>query len=117
MSHQHASLAAGRWQTLPLVEQLANVGSDVARAHRWQEKDPQLCEKAFARALELLDLTIADPRWKGRRKELMRVRELCVMRCSAAKSMGATWPAWIATSTPLLSRREPAVNSLSPHYS
>ena len=76
MSHQHASLAAGRWQTLPLVEQLANVGSDVARAHRWQGKDPQLCEKAFVRALELLDLTIADPRWKGRRKELTRVREL-----------------------------------------
>jgi hypothetical protein len=76
MSHQHASLAAGRWQTLPLTEQLANVGSDVARAHRWQEKDPQLCEKAFVRALELLDLTISDARWKGRRKELTRVREL-----------------------------------------
>ena len=76
MSHQHANLAAGRWRTLPLAEQLANVGSDVARAHRWQEKDPQLCEKAFVRALELLDLTIADPRWKGRRKELTRVREL-----------------------------------------
>jgi hypothetical protein len=76
MSHQHANLAAGRWQTLPLTEQLANVGSDVARAHRWQEKDPQLCEKAFVRALELLDLTISDARWKGRRKELTRVREL-----------------------------------------
>jgi hypothetical protein len=75
MSHQHASLAAGRWQTLPLVEQLANVGSDVARAHRWQEKDPLLCEKAFIRALELLDMTIGDSRWKGRRKELTRVRE------------------------------------------
>jgi len=76
MSYQHASLAAGRWQTLSLVEQLANVGSDVARAHRWEGKDPALCEKAFVRALELLDLTIQDPRWKGRRKELARVREL-----------------------------------------
>jgi hypothetical protein len=57
MSYQHASLAAGRWQTLPLAEQLANVGSDVTRAYRWQEKDPQLYEKVFARALELLDLT------------------------------------------------------------
>ena len=56
MSQQHASLAAGRWQTLPLVEQLANVGSDVARARRWEKKDPELCEKAFGRALELLDL-------------------------------------------------------------
>ena len=76
MAHQHAQLAAGRWQTLPLVEQLANVGSDVARAHRWQGKDPASCEKACARALELLDLTIQDPRWKGRRKELTRVREI-----------------------------------------
>jgi hypothetical protein len=61
---------------MPLAEQLANVGSDVARAHRWQGKDRDLCEKAFVRALELLDLTIGDPRWKGRRKELTRVREL-----------------------------------------
>ena len=70
MSHVHANLAAGRWQTLPLVEQLANVGSDVARVHRWHGKDSLLSEKAFIRALELLDLTIGDDRWKGRRKEL-----------------------------------------------
>ncbi|MBI3357258.1 MAG: hypothetical protein HY038_10900 [Nitrospirae bacterium] len=76
MSHQHASLAAGCWQTLSIVEQLANVGSEVARAHRWQGKDPQQCKKAFVRALELLDLTIGDARWKGRKKELTRVREL-----------------------------------------
>ena len=78
MSYQHANLAAGRWHTMPLVEQLANVGSEVGRIHRWEEKDPQACEKAFIRALELLDLTIRDSRWKGRRKELARVREcLC----------------------------------------
>lgn len=76
MSHVHANLAAGRWQILSLMEQLANVGSDVARAHRWQGKDASLSEKAFVRALELLDLTIGDARWKGRRKELTRVREL-----------------------------------------
>ncbi|TKB82365.1 MAG: hypothetical protein E8D45_00575 [Nitrospira sp.] len=76
MPYLHANLAAGRWQTLPLLEQLANVGSDVARAARWYGKDPQRCEQAFIRALELLDLTIGDDRWKGRRKELTRVREL-----------------------------------------
>ena len=75
MSYQHASLAAGRWRTLTLVEQLANVGSEVARARRWHDQDPHLCSQAFARALELLDLTIGDPRWKGRRKELARARE------------------------------------------
>ncbi len=61
---------------MPLVEQLAHVGSEVGRILRWKEKDPQACEKAFHRALELLDLTIQDPRWKGRRKELTRAREL-----------------------------------------
>jgi hypothetical protein len=76
MSYQHCDLAAGRWQTLPLVEQLANVGSDVGRAARWHGKDSVRCEQAFFRALELLDLTIADPRWTGRRKELVRTREL-----------------------------------------
>jgi hypothetical protein len=78
MPHQHAGLAAGRWHTMPLVEQLGNVGSEVGRISRWKTKDPQACEKAFHRALELLDLTIGDPRWKGRRRELTRVREfLC----------------------------------------
>lgn len=76
MGYVHTNLAAGRWQTLPLVEQLANVGSDVARASRWQGKDPERCEQVFARALELLDLTLGDARWKGRRKELARAREL-----------------------------------------
>lgn len=78
MFAQHAGLAAGRWHTMPLAEQLGNVGSEVGRMARWKEKDPQACERAFHRALELLDLTISDPRWKGRRKELTRVREfLC----------------------------------------
>lgn len=78
MTPIHTNLAAGRWHTLSLLEQLANVGSDVARAARWYGKDPQRCEQAFLRALELLDLTIQDTRWRGRRKELVRAREfLC----------------------------------------
>lgn len=76
MAPIHDQLAAGRWHSLSLVEQLANVGSDVARAARWHGKDQQRCEQAFDRAIELLDLTIADQRWKGRLKELTRAREL-----------------------------------------
>ena len=33
-------------------------------------------ENAIYRALELLDLTISDPRWKNRLKEIVRAREL-----------------------------------------
>ena len=74
---------------MPLVEQLANVGSDVARAYRWQGKDSKSCEKAFIRALELLDLTIGDPRWKGRRKELTRVREMLCDAMLGGKEYGS----------------------------
>lgn len=89
MGHQHTELAAGRWQTLSLTEQLGNIGSDVARMHRWHGKDAQLCEKAFVRALELLDLTIGDPRWKGRRKELTRARELLCDAMEGGKEYGS----------------------------
>lgn len=74
----HKTLAAGRWQELTLAEQLGNVGSEVSRALTWRGKDEELFQGAVERALELLDLTIQDPRWRGRLKELTRVREfLC----------------------------------------
>jgi len=40
---------------------------------------------AFDRALELLDLTLADPRWRNRLSEIARVRELL---CAAALDDG-----------------------------
>jgi len=72
----HPDLAQGRWFTLTLPEQLGNVGSEYGRALSWKEKgQPQLMQKAFDRMLELLDLTIQDPRWKHRLKEIVRLRE------------------------------------------
>lgn len=73
----HASLGAGRWQTLTLAEQLGNVGSEVHRVVLAQAAGNEgRFERAFARALELLDLTIADPRWSRGRRELTRAREV-----------------------------------------
>ena len=72
---QHQSLAAGRWFTLSLMEQLGNIGSEVGRAAR-SRGDEKRFEGAVSRALELFHLTISDPRWRGRLKELTRVREL-----------------------------------------
>jgi hypothetical protein len=72
----HAGVAT-RWQTLPLVEQLAHVGGEVERALRAHEaRMSDRREHALARALELFDLTAADPRWRGaRRREVLRARE------------------------------------------
>ena len=77
MTTYHPDLAAGRWFTFSLAAQLGNVGSEYERALNWKERgDKERFEPAFGRLLELLDLTISDPRWKNHRlKELTRLRE------------------------------------------
>ncbi len=72
----HQSLAEGGWQKLSLAEQLGNIGSEVSRAMRWQGKDEKNFQSAVDRALELFDLTLEDPRWRGRLWEIARAREV-----------------------------------------
>jgi len=73
----HPSLAAGRWQTLSLMEQLGNVGSEVERALRAHAQGRHdRFDRALDRALELFDLTATDPRWRlHQRREILRARE------------------------------------------
>ncbi|MBI3114577.1 MAG: hypothetical protein HYZ07_01315, partial [Candidatus Harrisonbacteria bacterium] len=61
---------------LSLAEQLGNIGSEVLRASRQKGKDEKMFWSAVERALELFDLTLQDPRWKGRRFEIARAREV-----------------------------------------
>ena len=72
--HRDASRA---WARLELVEQLGNVGSEVERAIRAHGAGrTSRFDGAFARALELFDLTARDPRWRGHRaQEILRARE------------------------------------------
>lgn len=62
------------------MEQLANVGADIERTIQWRNKgNLDYSSKAFERALELLDLTLADPKNRGPRlKELLRAREFLI---------------------------------------
>jgi hypothetical protein len=73
----HGDLAAGRWYQMSLVEQLANIGSEVGRAARAKSagNEPRSWA-ALERGLELFDLTLADERWHGRRREIARAREV-----------------------------------------
>ncbi len=75
MTH-HKSLSEGEWRKLSLLEQLGNIGSEISRAGRWQGKDEELFNGAVERALELFDLTLEDPRWRKRMREIARVREV-----------------------------------------
>ncbi len=78
---RHADLAAGRWWTLQLDEQLGNVGSEISRTLRWKNRNAAIAHGALQRALELIDLTLADPRHRGsvaRLREIARAREVVV---------------------------------------
>ncbi|TSC90945.1 MAG: hypothetical protein G01um10142_195 [Parcubacteria group bacterium Gr01-1014_2] len=76
MNYQHKNLAAGRWFTFSFFEQMANIGSEVERAMKWQTKNDEYSRLASDRALELLDLTISDAKNHKRLKELFRLREV-----------------------------------------
>ncbi|MEK7249157.1 MAG: hypothetical protein AAB209_01920 [Bacteroidota bacterium] len=69
---------AHRWCQLSLLEQMAHIGSEVERIASWKKKgNTELSTKALYRSLELLDLSLADPRWTGGTlRELARVREI-----------------------------------------
>ena len=66
-----------RWERFALVEQMANVGSEVERAiraHRSGQQDR--FDRALDRALALFDLTATDRRWRApQRREVLRARE------------------------------------------
>jgi hypothetical protein len=74
---KHREIAAGRWWSLTLAEQLGNVGSEVSRTLKWRSRDSRIAQGAMARALELIDLTLDDPR---HRSSVARLREICRAR-------------------------------------
>ena len=79
MTFQHAEQAAGKWNQRSLVEQMANIGSEIFRTISWRDKgNSEYSQAAFYRALELFDLTKADPKNIHRLKEVCRARELAV---------------------------------------
>lgn len=76
-SLQHGSDLAARWFGFSVAQQMANVGSEVSRALRWRTRNSKIAQGALDRALELIDLTLDDPR---HRASLARLREICRVR-------------------------------------
>lgn len=78
---------------MTLAEQLGNVGSEISRATRWTPTNARLAEGALYRALELLDLTLADPRLRqspARLREIARAREVVVDFFAGSNQYGST---------------------------
>lgn len=95
MSFQHAELAAGRWNEFSLMEQLANIGSEVNRALNWRKKNqPDIARNAFERSLELFDLTLDCPANRERLKEICRARECWVDYFFGGNEYGSSDELW-----------------------
>ncbi len=77
----HRELAAGRWHTFTLAQQLGHIGSEVSRSLKWRSRNPDLSRAALERALELFALTLDDPRLRespARLREVCRAREVLI---------------------------------------
>lgn len=95
MTFQHNNAASGRWFAFSLLEQMANIGSEVFRSIQWKNKgNEEYCSMAFERALELFDLTMADPKNLHRLREIARARELFADFFYGGNKYGATAESW-----------------------
>lgn len=90
MTPQHAELAGGRWRTLSLAQQMGNIGSEVSRAASAAGRNETRFLAARDRALELFDLTLEDPRWRGRLQEIARAREVFCDAALGGQAYGST---------------------------
>jgi hypothetical protein len=72
----HQNLAKSGWYKLSLIEQMANIGSEVSRTVNWKGKSKSDATISYKRAMELISLTLNDSKNKGRLKEIARVKEL-----------------------------------------
>ncbi len=74
----HTGMSEDQWFARSILDQMANVGSEVFRAISWRDRNAEYSRQALYRALELLGLTVEDRKNRHRLKELLRVRELPV---------------------------------------
>ncbi len=70
---------AARWHQMSLVDQFSNIGSEIDRIISWKAKGNETYSiNAFYRAIELLNLSMTDPKniKSGRLREIGRLREV-----------------------------------------
>ncbi len=92
MASQQSVITEKRWHELTLAEQLGNIGSEVSRAGRWQNKDQKTFWGAVDRALELFDFTLSDSRLHGARlEEIARAREVFCDAVFGGSAYGTTF--------------------------
>ena len=67
---------ADRFATFPAHIQILNMVSDLKKADNLIQVNKQSAINHLYRAIILLDYIVADPKWKRKLKELLRLREV-----------------------------------------
>lgn len=77
MNKYHPNLTLAKWSARPKATQILNIAAEFSRSKHWLDKnDYSEAKNCLNRAFELIDLTIADCKWRMGLKELLRFREL-----------------------------------------
>ena len=79
LNYQHGEDFFDKWNRLSFPEQMLNIGSEVSRALKWENKNKKRSESAFYRALELFHFTNKSLYLNGyghRIRELGRAKEV-----------------------------------------
>lgn len=73
----HSKLSIDKWFSLPAHHHVLMIAAELNRAKNWIEKgDWNHVRSCYERAFELVDLTVNDPKWRGKIRELLRFREM-----------------------------------------
>ena len=95
MNIKHKELGSGRWKQLSFLEQMANIGSEISRALNWRKKNnPEYCQGAVIRALELLCLTLDKLSIPSHYRELTRLKEAIIDYFYGRNEFSSTEALW-----------------------
>jgi hypothetical protein len=85
----HKSLSLEKWSAYPKMQQILLISNELNRAKNWIIKmQNNEANNAYERAFELIDLTIADIKWKNTSVELLRLKEtLAELYCQTDKDL------------------------------
>ncbi len=90
LPRHHKGLNIEKWFSLQRHHQILMIAAELNRAKHWiEKKDFRNVDLCYERAFELLDITVGDPKWKRRTRELMRFREMLAEQYARPQKDGA----------------------------
>ena len=63
-----------RWKKFSQRDQLGHIGAELYRAAETQANDPELVKTMLERALDLVDLSLEDEKWRDNPLPLLKLR-------------------------------------------